>query len=84
MKRRIVKETALFGVKSNAEWTRPRDRFVVERQNYLGEWETETIPLAEGWEEGIPAIFRTYEEATSYVNGEYGNIGREVMWEGEA
>lgn len=83
MKRRIVKETSLYGVKSNAELTRPRDRFVVEMQNYLGEWETEIIPLAENWQEEVPAIFGTYDEATSYVNGEYGHIGREVMWEGE-
>lgn len=83
MKRRIVKETCLCGASRPDVFTRPRERFVVEMLNGLGKWEIELIPIADGFQENVPAVFLTEEDALMYVNGEYGKIGREVIWEGE-
>lgn len=97
-KRRIVKETTLYGINDASIYTRPRERFVVEVQ-VLGSntiyatngdvidadytWETEVIPMGNNFQPNTPAIFGTYEEAFNYVNGEYGKTGREVVWESE-
>lgn len=99
MKKRIVKETSLFGIDRADECTRPKERFVVEVQRIVpssvtweddrpigGElqWETDIIPIGKNFVDDVPAIFQTFDEAKSYVNHEYGFIGRQVVWEGEA
>ena len=97
-KRRIVKETTLYGINDASIYTRPRERFVVEVQ-VLGSntiyatngdvidadytWATEVIPMGNNFEPYTAAIFGTYEEALMYVSGEYGKTGREVVWESE-
>lgn len=83
MKRRIVKETCLFHLLRLDKPTMPMERFVVEVQDENGEWKTDLIPVAEGFQKNVPAIFGTENRALKYVNGEYGKIGREVIWEGE-
>lgn len=97
-KRRIVKETTLYGINDASIYTRPRERFVVEVKVLGGNtiyakngdvicadyiWETEVIPMGNNFQPYTPAIFGTYEEAFKYVNGEYGETGREVVWESE-
>lgn len=99
MKKRIVKETSLFGIDHADEYTRPKERFVVEVQKIVpssvtwederpigGElqWETDIIPIGKNFVENVPAIFQTLEEAMAYVNHQYGFIGRQTVWEGEA
>lgn len=98
LKRRIVKETTLYGIDDAAIITRPKERFVVEVEVFGADtiydlkgdavdahytWETEVIPMGDNFQPYTPAIFNTEEEAVKYVNGGYGRTGREVIWESE-
>lgn len=97
-KRRIVKETTIYGIDDNSVVTQPRGRFIVQKLTFpfnsiydeWGKlvdveftWETEIIPIGNNFIPNTPAIFQTMNEAVKYVNGEYGKTGKEVVWESE-